>query len=105
MLTFSTPFFATMLIVTPLNFSHHKVAHVKAERDILAEADNEWVVKLYYSFQVHFSTFFMFYHSFQARFMPTPFVILFSLDFIRSLHSQLSGPGQPLLCDGLYTWW
>lgn len=28
------------------------MAHVKAERDILAEADNEWVVKLYYSFQV-----------------------------------------------------
>lgn len=28
-----------------------QVAHVKAERDILAEADNEWVVKLYYSFQ------------------------------------------------------
>lgn len=25
---------------------------MKAERDILAEADNEWVVKLYYSFQV-----------------------------------------------------
>lgn len=33
----------------------NQVAHVKAERDILAEADNEWVVKLYYSFQVHFS--------------------------------------------------
>lgn len=30
----------------------NQVAHVKAERDILAEADNEWVVKLYYSFQV-----------------------------------------------------
>ena len=30
------------------------MAHVKAERDILAEADNEWVVKLYYSFQVSF---------------------------------------------------
>lgn len=29
----------------------HQVAHVKAERDILAEADNEWVVRLYYSFQ------------------------------------------------------
>ncbi|KAL6952547.1 Serine/threonine-protein kinase lats1 [Sarracenia purpurea var. burkii] len=28
-----------------------QVAHVKAERDILAEADNEWVVKLYYSFK------------------------------------------------------
>jgi len=30
----------------------NQVAHVKAERDILAEADNEWVVRLYYSFQV-----------------------------------------------------
>lgn len=29
----------------------NQVAHVKAERDILAEADNAWVVKLYYSFQ------------------------------------------------------
>lgn len=29
----------------------NQVAHVKAERDILAEADNCWVVKLYYSFQ------------------------------------------------------
>ena len=29
----------------------NQVAHVKAERDILAEADCEWVVKLYYSFQ------------------------------------------------------
>ena len=30
----------------------NQVAHVKAERDILAEADNDWVVKLYFSFQV-----------------------------------------------------
>nr|CAB3263397.1 serine/threonine-protein kinase LATS1-like [Phallusia mammillata] len=29
----------------------NQVAHVKAERDILAEADNDWVVKLYYTFQ------------------------------------------------------
>ncbi|XP_003723560.2 serine/threonine-protein kinase LATS1 isoform X1 [Strongylocentrotus purpuratus] len=29
----------------------NQAGHVKAERDILAEADNEWVVKLYYSFQ------------------------------------------------------
>lgn len=29
----------------------NQVAHVKAERDILAEADNEWVVKLFFSFQ------------------------------------------------------
>lgn len=34
----------------------NQVAHVKAERDILAEADNEWVVKLYYSFQVSCAT-------------------------------------------------
>lgn len=29
----------------------NQAAHVKAERDILAEADNEWVVKLFFSFQ------------------------------------------------------
>lgn len=29
----------------------NQVAHVKAERDILAEAELEWVTKLYYSFQ------------------------------------------------------
>eukprot|EP01132_Coremiostelium_polycephalum_P004240 gene4240-5308_t len=28
-----------------------QVAHVRAERDVLASANNEWVVKLYYSFQ------------------------------------------------------
>ena len=32
----------------------NQVAHVKAERDILAEADNDWIVKLYHSFQVRF---------------------------------------------------
>lgn len=31
-----------------------QAAHVKAERDILAEADSNWIVKLYYSFQVSF---------------------------------------------------
>ena len=30
----------------------HQVAHVRAERDILVEADHQWVVKMYYSFQV-----------------------------------------------------
>lgn len=37
----------------------NQVAHVKAERDILAEADNEWVVKLYYSFQDRESLYFV----------------------------------------------
>lgn len=44
----------------------NQVAHVKAERDILAEADNEWVVKLYYSFQVNFLLLF-FFGKFQSR--------------------------------------
>jgi len=30
-----------------------QVAHVRAERDILVEADHQWVVKMYYSFQVN----------------------------------------------------
>ena len=29
------------------------MAHVKAERDILKEADNEWIVKLYYRFVLY----------------------------------------------------
>ena len=32
---------------------NRQAAHVKAERDILAEADNEWIVRLFYSFQVN----------------------------------------------------
>merc|ERR1719427_2525269 len=28
-----------------------QVAHVRAERDILVEAENPWVVKMFYSFQ------------------------------------------------------
>ena len=32
-----------------------QVAHVIAEKDILAEADNDWIVKLYYSFQVGYT--------------------------------------------------
>ncbi len=40
-------------------FTKNQAAHVKAERDILAEADNEWVVKLYYSFQDEESLYFV----------------------------------------------
>lgn len=32
-------------------YQENHMAHVMAERDILAEADNEWIVKLFYSFQ------------------------------------------------------
>ena len=30
-----------------------QVAHVRAERDILVEANTDWVVKMFYSFQVN----------------------------------------------------
>ncbi len=29
-----------------------QIAHVRAERDILVEADNPWVVRMHFSFQV-----------------------------------------------------
>ena len=32
-------------------FEKEQVAHVRAERDILVEADHQWVVKMFYSFQ------------------------------------------------------
>ena len=28
-----------------------QIAHVRAERDVLVEADHQWIVKMYYSFQ------------------------------------------------------
>lgn len=28
-----------------------QIAHVRAERDVLVEADHTWIVKMYYSFQ------------------------------------------------------
>jgi serine/threonine kinase 38 len=34
-----------------LLFDIFQVAHVRAERDVLVEADHEWVVKMYFSFQ------------------------------------------------------
>lgn len=36
-----------------------QIGHVKAERDLLAEVDSEWVVKLYYSFQDSESLYFV----------------------------------------------
>ena len=32
-------------------FLCHQVGHIRAERDILVEADSQWVVKMFYSFQ------------------------------------------------------
>lgn len=32
-------------------YIHLQVGHIRAERDILVEADSLWVVKMFYSFQ------------------------------------------------------
>ena len=45
-----TALYVTTVILFCFFFSY-KVAHARAERDILAEAENPWVVKMYYSFQ------------------------------------------------------
>jgi serine/threonine protein kinase len=48
-----------------------QAAHVKAERDILAEANSEWIVKLYCSFQVGESKPDCVYANFSALRTPT----------------------------------
>ena len=32
----------------------HQINHVKAERDVLSHAKNDWIVELKYSFQVNY---------------------------------------------------
>lgn len=43
--------YALKSLVKSEMFKKEQLAHVRAERDILAEADSEWVVKLYTTFQ------------------------------------------------------
>lgn len=43
--------FAMKTMRKSIVLKRNQIAHVKAERDIMAEADNEWIVKLYFSFQ------------------------------------------------------
>ena len=43
--------FALKCLVKAEMFKKDQLAHVRAERDILAEADSPWVVKLYNTFQ------------------------------------------------------
>lgn len=46
-------FFLLFGSINQIVVSPFQVAHVRAERDILVEADHQWVVKMYYSFQVN----------------------------------------------------
>merc|ERR1712165_533254 len=43
------PLYAMKTLKKAEVLKRNQVAHVKAERDILAEADNEWIVKLFHS--------------------------------------------------------
>ena len=63
-----------------------QVAHVIAEKDILAEANNDWIVKLYYSFQV--------------------FNVAQSPVFCHAKNT-FCVPGQRefVLCHGVHSWW
>ena len=45
--------YAMKVLRKSLIFTKAQQAHVIAEKDILSEANNDWIVKLHYSFQVH----------------------------------------------------
>lgn len=42
-------FVCTVALIDSLTFL--KLAHIRAERDVLAESNSPWVVQLFYSFQ------------------------------------------------------
>ena len=44
--------FALKTMIKSAMLVKNQVSHVRAERDVLAEAENPWVVGLHYSFQV-----------------------------------------------------
>lgn len=80
-----------------------QVAHVRAERDVLVEADHQWVVKMYYSFQV--TKQFQIYSSLYLLFklMSFPFIInLFNLIDYYILFAK--GLSEFIFNYGIFTW-
>ncbi|VDQ05819.1 unnamed protein product [Trichobilharzia regenti] len=59
-----------------------QLAHVQAERDILAEADNEWVVKLFFSFQDSRALYLVMEYIPGKKFLCTKFVLVPFLEFL-----------------------
>ena len=63
-----------------------QIAHARAERDILVEADNPWVVKMYFSFQDAISLYlimeFLPGGIYKALYMPAPFQSRLTFDSI-----------------------
>ena len=70
-----------------IKIKHQTVANIIAERDVLFEANNEWIVKLYCTFQVWTNTFHI--------------CALCSMIFV----DWLPGFWELVLCHGVYSWW
>lgn len=51
---FSREIYAMKSMLKEAMIVKNQVGHVRAERDILTESENPWIVTLYYSFQVIF---------------------------------------------------
>lgn len=82
-----------------------QLAHVQAERDILAEADSEWVVKLFFSFQDSHALYLV------MEYIPGKTVVISNSSKERKLfYPNLSGgflpfePGTNLLASLLLTY-
>lgn len=55
-------------------FSVYQVGHIRAERDILVEADSLWVVKMFYSFQDKMNLYLI------MEFLPGGMILVLCLD-------------------------
>jgi serine/threonine protein kinase len=53
---FSREIYAMKSMLKEAMIMKNQVGHVRAERDILTESENPWIVTLYYSFQVTLAT-------------------------------------------------
>ena len=72
-----------------------QIAHVKAERDILVEADHQWVVKMFFSFQDPLNLYlvmeFLPGGDLMTLLMKVCERLLLSLDYISSRHNFTGG--------------
>lgn len=59
-----------------------QVAHVRAERDVLVEADHQWVVKMYYSFQDHLNLYLIMGNFFSQSSFKHSFNDIYSSEFL-----------------------
>jgi serine/threonine protein kinase len=56
---FSKEIYAMKSMLKEAMINKNQVGHVRAERDILTESENPWIVMLYYTFQVAYDLLFM----------------------------------------------